>query len=95
MFRPVRDFLLIVKPVLFYHGHDLNLYDIGQLFSRPILNPNRNSGESFYVIDFPIHGKKDVRVRILHHDGCPEALFLMIEFRKRLRARLMITMNSK
>lgn len=60
-----------------------------------VRSPDSDSGESFYVIDLSIHGEEDLRERILYHDGCPEALFLMIEFRERLRARLMIAMDAQ
>ena len=56
---------------------------------------DRDGGGLLYGIDFSIHGEKDVRERILHHDGCPEALFLAIELMKRLRERFMIAIDAQ
>ena len=64
-------------------------------FIDAVRSPDRDGGESFYVIDFPIHGEKNIRKRILHHDGCSEALSLMIKFGKRLRSGFMIAMDAQ
>lgn len=60
-----------------------------------VRSPNRDGGESFYVIDLAIDNEKDIRKHILHHNSCFETIFLVIAFRKRLRAHLVIAMDAQ